>query len=134
MAEIGLEDVIGAHMEVEDELATGFWASLKANGRVTKRPHVTIVHKSSLPEAAELWERCMGLHRMPLPPLFRFALGSVLWNDRVMAVKEERLELDAGDGENVGAREFVSELAQGVRCIDLKPGVGARGRLKGMLS
>ncbi|KAJ7481011.1 RNA ligase-domain-containing protein [Mycena galericulata] len=100
---------------------TPFWDTLQAGGRVAKRSHVTLVHKNALQagedaveEATAFWARCMGLHAAGAPPLFRFRLGSVVWNERVMAVTVEGLELgeEGGDGAGRAGAEFVEKLPE----------------------
>jgi len=36
----------------------------------------------------ELWDRCLRLRQANGSPTFRFRLGSLLWNDRMMAATE----------------------------------------------
>ncbi|KAJ7732925.1 RNA ligase-domain-containing protein [Mycena maculata] len=98
-----------------------FWRALQGAGRVAARPHVTLVHKRALEgdapdaQAAAFWARCAGLHAMGAPPLFRFTLGSVVWNERVMAVTVEGVELAAEGGAGQAGAEFVSQLQEEVR-------------------
>ncbi|KAJ6595037.1 RNA ligase [Mycena vulgaris] len=73
-----------------------FWEELKAAGRVTARPHVTLVHMNELqekgvavPEARDLWARCAALHEATR---FRVRLGHVVWSARVMAVTVDAVE------------------------------------------
>lgn len=63
------------------------WEKLKKNGRVTRRPHVTIVHKKSLVNTVdlELWEKCKGLQGIGNGVDFSGRLGHVVWDGRVMA-------------------------------------------------
>ncbi|KAG1723779.1 uncharacterized protein EDB91DRAFT_1351111 [Suillus paluster] len=75
LPEVDLIGVIGKQME-----ETSFWNALVAEHRTTVRPHITVVHKNSLPGATELWERCSQLHRMAFPPSFTFTLGHLVWN------------------------------------------------------
>ncbi|KAJ6617467.1 RNA ligase-domain-containing protein [Mycena sp. CBHHK59/15] len=96
-----------------------FWGKLKEAKRVAKRPHVTLVHKNSLvpedPAVAEFWQPCLELHKMTKrPPLFKFKLGHVVWNDRIMAVTVDDLEL-AEEGAGQEGAEFVSKLSDEVR-------------------
>ncbi|EEB96567.1 hypothetical protein MPER_04279, partial [Moniliophthora perniciosa FA553] len=79
--EKALEKILGS----SDDTYT-FWMHLKQNDRITKRPHVTLVHEKSLPEQIELWERSAALHQMNVPPMFELKLGSVVWDERVMAI------------------------------------------------
>jgi tRNA ligase len=87
---------------------------LKKNGRVAKRPHVTIVHGKFAEKEHELWERCMSLHRLAVSPTFKFSLGSIIWNDRVMAATVENLAVDVPD-DDTNAQEFVSTLPRHVQ-------------------
>ncbi|KAJ7133354.1 RNA ligase [Mycena epipterygia] len=100
------------------------WDALKSAGRVALRPHVTLVHQKSIqgeesardPETVAFWERCMALHSMGTrPPVFRFKLGHVVWNERIMAVTVDEVELaEEGDGGQAGA-EFVAKLPKEAR-------------------
>ncbi|SJK97856.1 uncharacterized protein ARMOST_01111 [Armillaria ostoyae] len=92
-----------------------FCTQLKAGGRVAKRPHVTIVHQKALPVETALWERCMALHQLGVPPTFELKLGSVIWNDRIMAVSVDELKVvDEGDGGQKGT-EFLEQLAEDIK-------------------
>jgi tRNA ligase len=92
-----------------------FFINLKKQGRVTKQPHVTIAHSKALDSewAQPLWDRCSELYRSPTPSTFRFNLGSVVWNDRVMAVTVDEVVLTSGDDE--AGKSFVDQLPQEVR-------------------
>jgi tRNA ligase len=92
-------------------------------GRVSKRPHVTIVHQNSLPGEVALWDRCMKLHDLNKPPLFKGKLGHLVWDERVMAVTVEGLEVVDDESEDGGkdrkgnrlGREFLDSLSEEVR-------------------
>ncbi|KAH9961179.1 RNA ligase-domain-containing protein [Russula compacta] len=110
LAEIDLVDALDAHI-------------LKRGGRVTRHPHVTIVHSKNREEHPEqylaLWERCEALHALPAPPLFRARLGHVVADERmrIMAVTVEDLRVDdplEGDEGQEGA-SFVSKLDAALR-------------------
>lgn len=112
LAEVDLEEAISGALEtaLEDdveppEAMTKMWVDLLQNGRVTKAPHVTIVHSNSLPSAQPLWEGCQMLQKLPTPPLFGFRLSHLLTDGKVMAVTVEELESEAQEG-----RGFVSGL------------------------
>jgi tRNA ligase len=120
LPEIDLVDVLGPRLSTLD--GNSFWQQLVAKNRMTKRPHVTIVHKNSLPGDSDLWERCMGFHRMQLPPLFRLNLGHVIWNNRIMAVTVDSIEPPNAAGADSG-QEFISKLPQHVRsCLHITVG------------
>lgn len=89
-----------------------FFTELKNTGRITEKPHITIVHKNSLhsESAHQLWARCSKLH--PSSTIFTFHLGSVIWNDRVMAIVIDGV-LPVDDGDEEG-RSFVNQLPQEV--------------------
>ena len=91
-----------------------FFTDLKKNGRIATRPHITIVHPTSLDSgwAKELWDRCSELHSSSTPSTFRFHLGSVVWNDRVMAITVgEVVPVDEDDDEG---KSFLDQLPQEV--------------------
>lgn len=115
LPELDLIKVLGPQISAQGDHA--FWDDLVARKAVTKRPHVTIEHIKSLTAERELWDRCMGLHRMQYPPLFKFKLGHVLWNSRIMAVTVDDIELANGvdaDQSHEGS-EFISKLPHDVR-------------------
>lgn len=112
LPEIDLLSLIPPKLEGQD---TAFWDALVKRKGLTRRPHVTIVHSKSSPAEPELWERCMTLHRMDgAPPLFRFKLGHIVWNDRIMGITVDELQI-AKDGEGQEGAEFVSKLPKEVR-------------------
>jgi tRNA ligase len=90
-----------------------FFTDLKMNRRVTKQPHITIVHSKSLDQewAQPLWDRCSELHLSSTPSTFQFTLGSVVWNDRVMAVTVEV----AASHDDEAAKSFIDQLPEAVR-------------------
>ncbi|KAG2145471.1 RNA ligase-domain-containing protein [Suillus bovinus] len=122
LPEVDLIDVIGKQMEGASDVpenGKAFWNALVAGHRVPARPHITIVHSKSLPDAIELWERCSQLHRMALPPSFTFTLGRLVWNERVMAITVDDFKLDGSPNDHSSAgqegSEFVSKLSEEVR-------------------
>ncbi|EMD34614.1 hypothetical protein CERSUDRAFT_116777 [Gelatoporia subvermispora B] len=118
LAELDVDDVLSARMAEADVSAEGkdFFEKLKSNKRVTKRPHVTIVHSKALPAQQELWDRCMGLHSLAVPPLLSFRLSRLVWNDRIMAVVVSDLAVsnEEEDVENK-ALDFVVKLPPEVK-------------------
>lgn len=108
---------VAGDTDIPEEVAEGekFFASLKNGGRITEHPHITIVHSKSLdPEwAQQLWDRCSELCLSSTLSTFRFYLGSVVWNDRVMAVVvDEVIPVDDTDG---AGKLFLSQLPPQVR-------------------
>lgn len=91
------------------EEGKSFWDTLKNYEQVIKRPHVTLVHSKSLPDNQELWDRCMSLHLMSNPPLYKFKLGSVVWDHRVMAITVDEIVADE-DGPNKEGEDLVRNL------------------------
>ncbi|KAF8886739.1 RNA ligase-domain-containing protein [Infundibulicybe gibba] len=89
------------------------WEKLAGAARVAKRPHITIIHAKSMDTGKALWDRCMALHGMRAPPVFRAHLGHVVWDDRVMAITVENLQSDGGEGQEGAA--FMSSLPEEVR-------------------
>lgn len=110
-----------------------FWEGLVEKRAVTNRPHVTITHKNSLPVERDIWDRCMAVDRSAEPPTFKFKLGHVVWNERVMALTVEDIEMETAGVEQEGA-EFVSKLPHEIRerlhiTVGTKPGVqGVEGK------
>ena len=126
LPELDLEELLERAFANESESNKDFWTTLKTKGRVTKRPHVTIVHRSAIDTERELWDRCTGLHEMSTatPPLFKGTLRNIVWDGRVMAVTVEDFDVaEASEGSsdesknnnNEQAREFVSNLPDATR-------------------
>ncbi|KAG2048288.1 hypothetical protein BDR06DRAFT_1024555 [Suillus hirtellus] len=122
LPEVDVIDVIGKQMENASDVpenGKAFWNALVAGHRVTVRPHITIVHSKSLPDAIELWKRCSQLHKMALPPSFTFTLGHLVWNERIMAIAVDDFELDGSADSHSSAgqegSEFVSKLSEEIR-------------------
>ena len=122
LAELDCEALIAPHMEKGGDTPYNgktFWCKLVNDKRITERPHITVVHQAGLPAAADLWEQCTALDRLPGVPLFSFTLGHLVWNDRVMALTVEDLELtkesDNDDDPGQEKHEFVSKLPAEVR-------------------
>lgn len=122
LPEVDCESIIAPLMKEEQEVpydGKTFWRKLVSDGRIAEQPHITIVHKAELPEAGDLWGRCAVLVQLRAPPIFSFTLGHLVWNDRVMALTVEDLELadepenDADLGQE--KHEFVSQLPADVR-------------------
>jgi tRNA ligase len=99
LAETDLVEALEAHISRREEGEEGgplreYWDALKKNKRITRQPHVTIVHSRGLPDKLTLWECCFALYALPTPPLFRARLGHVVADKRVMAVTVEELRVD----------------------------------------
>ena len=76
LPELDLEKVLDELLEQADgggaqARAKEAFELLKKGGRVTKRPHVTVVHSKSLPEEKNLWDECAKLNGLGEPPLFK---------------------------------------------------------------
>jgi len=118
LPEIDLEELVGNKIAelTEEHPARVFWENLKADQRVTTRPHITIVHSKSLPSEQDLWDRCMSLHRSPTPPSFTFKLDQIVCNDRVMALAISELAVATKQDDEEGeAAQFVNEMASDVK-------------------
>jgi tRNA ligase len=122
LAELDCEALIAPQIEKGENIPYNgktFWHKLVSDKRITERPHITVVHMAGLPAAADLWERCTALDRLPAVPLFSFTLGHLVWNDRIMALTVEDLELaeapDNDDDPGQERHEFVSKLPADVR-------------------
>ncbi|PPQ91068.1 hypothetical protein CVT25_014736 [Psilocybe cyanescens] len=119
LPEVDLVEILDERLMQDDvdKDIRDFWVALKADDRITKRPHVTIVHRNGKEKEHELWERCTNLHSMPVtPPTFKGTLGKVVCNLRVMALTVENLEVaDPGEGASQEGPDFVSKLPHAVR-------------------
>jgi tRNA ligase len=116
LPEVNLEKLIDEVLKSQPNLPEDckiLWAEMKAQGRVTKRPHVTITHQKYAGSEKELWDQCLALRHLDNPPNFKFKLGQIMWNERVMAVTVEDLEVDhdaaAGDGQDL-AETLLSKI------------------------
>ncbi|KAI9511017.1 RNA ligase-domain-containing protein [Russula earlei] len=107
LAEINLVDALDAHISRQEGMLHDFWNKLKADGRVSRYPHVTIVHSRQLPEECDLWNRCVALYRLTSPPLFCARLDYVVANERLIAVTVENLSVE---GEGKEGSTFISQL------------------------
>jgi tRNA ligase len=145
LAEIDLVDALDAHISLAASPLRDFWDTLKGSPdgghsgsgsggdcRIARTPHVTIVHSKQLqqpdrdPTSAALWERCVGLHALHAPPLFRARLGHLVANGRIMAATVEDLCVD--DPEEDAGQEgatFVSQLDPGL-CERLHITIGTK--------
>ncbi|TFK49265.1 hypothetical protein OE88DRAFT_1702824 [Heliocybe sulcata] len=120
LPEFDLEQVLGRIFDSPGsdvpESAVKLYSTMRDKNRIAKRPHITIVHSNSLPTESELWERCMNIHRLPTAPLLDFKLGDLVWNDRVMAIAVENLQVvSEGDAQQQEGGELVSKLPYEVR-------------------
>ena len=125
LAEVNLEDLLDRALANanENQPIKDFWKELKTNNRVTKRPHVTIIHRKSIDAERDLWNRCTALHEMSTSvPQFKGVLRNVLWDGRVMAITVEDFDVveaaegsSSSSGESNEGREFVSKLPDDVR-------------------
>ncbi|KAG6829353.1 hypothetical protein H0H92_004719 [Tricholoma furcatifolium] len=120
LPELDLEEVLGTKLGmlanaqgVEGEAAER-WAVLKGSGRVTKRPHVTVVHRNSLPDEQAIWDHCAALHNLTPPPLFKIRLGHLVWNSRVMALTVDEIVAIEEDGDEavIKGKEFLEGLSK----------------------
>lgn len=120
LPEIDLVEALEAHIS-RLEVGEGgplreFWDALKKNKRITRQPHVTIVHSKHLPDQLTLWECCSALYALPTPPLFRARLGHVVADERVMAVTVEELRVnDPEEDEGQEGSSFLSMLEPELR-------------------
>ena len=112
LPELDLEEVLeerlkggGAHAKAKE-----VFESLKKGGRVTKRPHVTVVHSKSLPGEKTLWDDCAKLNGLEEPPLFKGRLRNLVWNDRVMALTVDDLDVDGERGGAEAGKAFLLGL------------------------
>ncbi|KAG8216296.1 RNA ligase-domain-containing protein [Butyriboletus roseoflavus] len=122
LPEIDLGAIVAPQMEQEEDLpydGKTFWLKLVSDKRVVDRPHITIAHRAGLPADVDLWDRCTALDRLPTHPIFSFTLGHLVWNNRVMALTVEDLEVakEADNEADPGQEkhEFVSTLPADVR-------------------
>ena len=112
LPELDLEEMLEEQLKGSDEHAEAkeVFESLKKGGRVTMRPHVTVVHSKSLPGEKTLWDDCAKLNGLEEPPLFKGRLGNLVWNDRVMALTVDDLDVDGERGGEEAGKAFLRGL------------------------
>ncbi|KAJ7769961.1 RNA ligase-domain-containing protein [Mycena metata] len=124
LPEISLEPLLAPVLAKIPPPQDSLWETLQEGKRVTLRPHVTLVHMNAVTAAdgtvhkgnEEFWARCQALHScLGRPPQFRFRLGHVVWDERVMAVTVEGVELAEEGSEGQAGAEFVSQVPEEVR-------------------
>ncbi|KAF8515638.1 fungal tRNA ligase phosphodiesterase domain-containing protein [Gautieria morchelliformis] len=119
LPKIDLDAIVGGRLAEADApaQAKAFWDELRKNGRVTHRPHITLVHSRGLPQEQPLWDRCSALHLAATPPPIIFRLGNIVCNERIMAVTVDDLRISPeGEGADMEAGvEFLEKLPQEVR-------------------
>ncbi|KAJ7030723.1 RNA ligase [Mycena alexandri] len=110
-----------------DAGAAAFLAQLISDKRVAERPHVTIVHSKALEGpnkeagSGELWEKCRALDAFGkdaaagagVKEEFRLTLGSVLWDERVMAITVE--DVQPASEVSAEGQAFLTALPEPVR-------------------
>lgn len=82
----------------ENESARSIFEAIKAAGRITDRPHVTLCHEKTVAQEKEanpasgtgpheqLWDSCKRLADGKDYVLWDFAITHLVWDDRVMAL------------------------------------------------
>ncbi|KAJ6455563.1 RNA ligase [Mycena vitilis] len=116
LPDVALDALLAGPVQ-KDPTAAVLYAHLVKEKRLAARPHVTLVHSKALaePGAQALWDRCAALDG--LGAAFVCTLGSVVWNERVMAVTVEdvRLEAEGAGATGQAGAQFVSALPEEVR-------------------
>ena len=126
LAEVDVEDLLDRALANEkNQSVNDFWKEMKTANRVTRRPHITIVHRITIENERDLWNRCAALHEMSTAvPMFKGTLRNVLWDGRVMAITVDDFDVveaaegsstSGGSNDNELGREFVSNLPDNVR-------------------
>ncbi|KAL0957939.1 hypothetical protein HGRIS_000120 [Hohenbuehelia grisea] len=119
--EVNLASIIGGRFDRPDvdEAARNFWERLKSSKRVPIRPHITLVHRNSLPDSQSYWEVCAAVDAYGLsentavPPQFEARMGHIVWDGRVMAVTIDELRASSGaDAGSEGGKLADALLAQ----------------------
>ncbi|KAJ7459364.1 RNA ligase-domain-containing protein [Mycena latifolia] len=110
----------------------------EAAGRdvMSVRPHVTVVRQSqrngedplfcfkfwnialvsrNAQGSERVWMRCAALHEGARALLFRFTLGHVVWNERIMGVTLDALEVMEEGGSREGGLKVVATLPANMR-------------------
>ena len=103
-----IDGVMGSNTPVPDT-ARAFWERLKHSKRYTARPHVTIVHGKEKDQKGELWDVCVTL-AAGKPPLVKFSLTHLVWNENVMALAVDDLRLVNEKGRGEEGNTFLNAL------------------------
>ena len=108
-----LEELLDPIFAKEDEANKEFWTQLKTDSRITRRPHLTIVHRNAFEKEGDLWNRCAAVCEMPAPvsPTFKGTLSNVVWDGRVMAIAVDDFDLASASSESNEGRELLSNLS-----------------------
>jgi len=97
---------------IPDEISS-FWRNLKGEDRVTKRPHMTVVHSKAKDELKELWDACRRVRSLTgEPPLFNAKFGHALCDGRVLCLTVDELKLSEGDGVDEAAKLVLEHLPE----------------------
>ena len=114
---VNLEELLDRAFANEDQPNKTFWSQLKSKHRISRRPHIKIVHGWDRDTQGDLWNRCIALQEMStgIPPLFKGRLSHVLWDGRVMVITVEDFDVASTLSESNEGREFVSNLSDEVR-------------------
>jgi tRNA ligase len=126
LPEVDLKELVDRAFANESQSNKEFLTQLETDKRITKRPHVTIVHSKAIDKDSErdLWDRCTGLHELSTAPLFKCTLRNLVWDGRVMAITVDDFDVvesaeaassAGGSKDNELAREFVSNLSDETR-------------------
>ncbi|KAH6902658.1 RNA ligase-domain-containing protein [Coprinopsis sp. MPI-PUGE-AT-0042] len=103
------------------------WDKLKSGKRVTKRPHVTIVHRNSIAQNAEavrtLWDRCATVNEMLVPPVFEGTLKHIVWSEKAMVVTFEEVSALIPEDGSAGQEEQ-DDLAANTNNLSLDDSTG----------
>jgi tRNA ligase len=91
------------------------WEKLKKEGRVTREPHVTIVHQKALPQEQDVWNLARPVVASTTPTIFNIKFGKVLWNERVMVLTVDHIEQVSGSDSTPEGRNFLDGLPDATR-------------------
>jgi tRNA ligase len=120
LPEVALESLLAGPV-AQEPTGAALYAHLVKEKRVAVRPHVTLVHSKGLEEAGaqDLWARCAALDTLDAKAadaaVFTCTLGSVVWNERVMALTVDDVRLETESTKGQAGAEFVSTLSEEVR-------------------
>ena len=114
LPEIDLKSVVQERLTDDDvpKEARNIFEAIVKNKRITQVPHITLVHKNSLPGEDALWERCRALFLHDSPPFFEFEIGHLVYDDRLMVLTVEDFKAASNPDEDTSkdALDFVSNL------------------------
>lgn len=95
--QMDLEKLVGDKMSggKAPESGSQLWSHLVAEKRLTKHPHVTLMHMKEKHDSEKLWECCWSLQKSAgeIEPSFSVTFDHIVWNSDMMALSVSEIEM-----------------------------------------